>query len=160
MPAGILFWRRFCWLWRALTYISSIKSASRLGSKVFFFYCVFTNIWSLFSKKSIILQLNLLKSVNCTVCVQNICITWVSMNWPTINSRWYAPNGTKILEDIQEIKISNYSRKSILFTLKELFIMMRRTIQVSDTKNELAVLPNIPVYKKIGKMSLIETVLE
>ena len=38
--------------------------------------------------------------------------------------------------------------------------MMRRTIQVSDTKNELAVLPNIPVYKKIGKMSLIETVLE
>ena len=56
--------------------------------------------------------------------------------------------------------MSNYSRKSILLTLKELLNIMRRTIQVSDTNNELVVLPSIPVYKKIGKMSLIETVLE
>ena len=82
------------------------------------------------------------------------------MNSLTIISRWYAPNGTKILEDIQETNMSNYSRKSILLTLKELLNIMRRTIQVSDTNNELVVLPSIPVYKKIGKMSLIETVLE
>ena len=57
----------------------------------------------------------------------------------------------KILEDIQETKMSNYSRKSNLITLKELSYMKRRTIQVSDTKNKPVVLLSTPVYKKCGK---------